>query len=471
MKSRVRLSLVWKFLLAFVLVVLVGIGTVSLLANTAATREVGLFMSRGGFTDIERASAMLSAYYQGKESWEGVEDFFAGDHEAGHPMFGGGSWGLVGRMLTAGMTLTDASGVVITSQSHEVGLEVPNETLADSTPILVSSETIGYLLLDESAPLDSEANLLARVRQGLFVAALAAGLVALVVGGLLIYNLLRPVSELTTAARALAKGELSRRVPVRSKDELGDLSDAFNLMAANLERAESLRQEMTADIAHELRTPLAVIQAKLEAILDGVNSATPEHLEAVLEQSRLLNRLVGDLRTLALADSGQLSLERTQVDLVSLLQRVGKAHENQAQAKNVDFRLECEGMQELQAWIDPVRIEQVLGNLMTNALRHVKSGGEVILSLRSNPEKATACIEVADDGEGIPEDALENVFARFYRADKGRSRQVGGTGLGLAIARKLVEAHGGWIQARNRPEGGAIFSLELPLGKTKSGEG
>jgi two-component system sensor histidine kinase BaeS len=466
MRSPVRLSLVWKFLLAFVLVVLVGIGTVSLLANTAATKEVGLFMARGGFTDIERSSSMLSAYYQGKGSWEGVESFFAGDHEAGHPMFGSGPWGPIGRILTAGLTLTDSSGVVIVSQSHEIGAEISSEKLTDATHIQASGETVGYLVLDESAPMGPEANLLDRVRRALFVIALVSGTAALLIGGLLIFNLLRPVRDLTTAARALAKGELSRRVPVRSKDELGDLSDAFNQMAANLERAEALRREMTADIAHELRTPLAVIQAKLEAILDGVNPASPEHLKAVLEQSRLLNPLVGDLRTLALADAGQLPLERTQVDLVALLRRVGKTHENQAQAKNIDLRLELENVQELQAWIDPVRVEQVLANLLTNALRHAKPEGEVILSLRSHLDESVACIEVADDGEGIPEEALENVFARFYRADKGRSRQVGGTGLGLAIARKLVEAHGGRIQARNRPEGGAIFSFELPLVKT-----
>ncbi|HEY69499.1 MAG TPA: HAMP domain-containing protein [Anaerolineae bacterium] len=471
MRFGVRLSLVWKFLLAFVLVVLVGIGTVSLLANTAATREVGLFMARGGFTDSERASAMLSAYYQGKGSWEGVEDFFAGDHDAGHSMFGSGPWGPIGRILTSGMTLTDASGVVIASQNREVGADVSAEALSDATPIEASGETIGYLLPEETFSLGLEANLLERVRRGLVLAALAAGFVALVVGGLLIYNLLRPVSELTTAARALAKGELSRRVPVRSKDELGDLSDAFNQMATNLEHAETLRQEMTADIAHELRTPLAVIQAKLEAILDGVNPATSENLETVLEQSRLLNRLVGDLRTLALADAGQLPLEHTQVDLVALLQRVGKAHTNQALAKGIDLQLELEGGQERLAWIDPVRIEQVLANLLTNALRHARTEGRVVLSLRSCSDASKVCIEVADDGEGIPEEALENVFARFYRADKGRSRQAGGTGLGLAIARKLVEAHGGQIRARNGPQRGAIFSLELPLGPTRCGEG
>jgi two-component system OmpR family sensor kinase/two-component system sensor histidine kinase BaeS len=463
MKLHFRLSLVWKFLLAFVLVVLVGIGTVSLLANTAATREVGLFMTRGGFTDIQRASSMLSAYYQGKGSWVGVEGYFAREQEAGHPMMGGGPGGPISRILTAGLTLTNASGQVIVGESYEVGTEIPSELLADSTPILASGETIGYLLPAETAPLGLETNLLSRVRQALFVTALVAGLVALVVGGLLVFNLLQPVRDLTTAARALAKGELSRRVPVRSQDELGDLSRAFNQMAANLERAESLRQEMTADIAHELRNPLAVVQAKLEAILDGVNPATSENLEAVLEQSRLLSRLVDDLRTLALADAGQLSLERTQTDLVALLQRVGLAHENQAQSKGIDLKLEFERRQELQAWIDPVRIEQVLANLLTNALRYAKSGGEIVLSLHSNPDNSTVCIEVADDGEGIPEDALENVFARFYRADKGRSRQAGGTGLGLAIARKLVEAHGGMIRARNRPEGGAVFGFEIPL--------
>ncbi len=462
MRSGIRLSLVWKFLLAFVLVVLVGIGTVALMARNAAVREVRYFMDHGGFNDMQRVADYLSAYYQGKGSWQGIDPLLSDELIVEPIMEGRVARGFMGRMRVAGLTLTDPAGVVIAGERYEAGYEIPESELDSSTPISVEGETVGLLFLTDIAPLGPEAGLLQRMGQSLVVAALAAGLVALIVGGLLIYSLLRPVRDLTTAARALATGDLSRRVEVRGTDELGDLSQAFNQMAANLERAETLRQEMTADIAHELRNPLAVIQARLEAIIDGVNPATSENLAAVLEQSHMLNHLVEDLRTIALADAGQLALERTEVDLIALVNRVGKNHTDQAQAKEVELRVEVNGTQEIKAFVDPVRMEQVLGNLLSNALRHAPNGGEVVLGIEAAEDTGVALIEVMDNGEGIPEEAIDNVFTRFYRADKGRSREAGGTGLGLAIARRLVEAHGGTIRAGNRPEGGAIFSVEIP---------
>jgi len=462
MRPRIRLSLVSKFFLAFVLVVSAGIGTVSLMARSAAEREVRFFMDLGGFDDLQRVADYLSAYYQGRGSWQGVEPLFSGEHMIGSHMTGPLSRGFMNRMRSAGLTLADSSGLVIAGEHHEVGSEVLGSELSAAIPIIVDGETIGFLFLDDEAPLGPDENFLMRVGQSLFLAALVAGSVALVVGGLLVFNLLRPVRDLTSAARALAKGDLSMRVPVRGADELGDLSHAFNQMAGNLERAETLRQEVTADIAHELRNPLAVIQARLEAILDNVNPATPENIEVVLEQSRLLNRLVDDLRTLALADAGELDLHRTEVDLAALLRRVSRNHADQAQAKGVDFHFDAGEAKEIKVSVDPFRLEQVVVNLLSNALRHAPRSGEVILKVSAGEDAGAARIEVLDNGEGIPEEAMENVFVRFYRGDKGRSRQVGGTGLGLAIARKLVEAHGGTISAGNRPEGGAIFSVEIP---------
>lgn len=462
MRSRNRLGLVWKFLLAFVLVVLVGIGTVSFLARSTAVSEVRGFISRGGYSDTQRVADYLSAYYQGRGSWEGVEPLFSSEFNMGHQMGGHMGGGIMGRMTGSDFTLTDPHGTVIAGERYTEGSVIDESELSSRTLIDVDGEIVGVLYLNETIFPGPEASLLQRMGRSLVLAALLAGLVAFLVGGFLIVNLLRPVRELTTAAQALSDGDLSRRVSVRGADELSDLSLAFNQMAANLERAESLRKDLTADIAHELRTPLAVIQARLEAIIDGVNPSTTENLEAVLEQSHMLNRLVEDLGTLALADAGQLILEPTDVDLIGLLRRVASHHEDRAHAREIDLRIDTEDTEELLASVDPLRLEQVLSNLLTNALRHASDRGEVVLRIRSAGDRDAVRIEVMDDGEGIPEDALEKVFTRFYRADRGRSRQMGGTGLGLAIARRLVEAHGGTIRAGNRPEGGAIFSVELP---------
>jgi two-component system sensor histidine kinase BaeS len=178
----------------------------------------------------------------------------------------------------------------------------------------------------------------------------------------------------------------------------------------------------------------------------------------------MLNRLVEDLGTLALADAGELVLEQTDVDLIGLLRRVACNYEDQARAKGIDLRIETGNAKEMVASIDPFRMEQVLSNLLANAIRHASARGEVIFEIQPAEDEDVVRIEVMDDGEGIPEEAIDKVFTRFYRADKGRSRQMGGTGLGLAIARRLVEAHGGTIHAANRPEGGAIFSVEIPRG-------
>ncbi len=463
MKSRLRLSLVWKFLLAFVLVVLAGIMTVSLLVRYSAVREVQGFVTRGGFSDPQRVADYLGAYYQVVGSWEGIDPFLSDMFNMEHHMGGPFSRGFVSRLRETDLTLIDHAGNVIAGERGTMHDEMHESDRVTEIPIEVDGETVGVLLIEGDQPLGPDASLLQNMGRSLVVAALIAGLVALVVGGFLVFNLLRPVRELTSAAQALSAGDLSQRVSVHGADELGNLSHAFNQMATNLERAESLRKEMTADIAHELRTPLAVIQARLEAIIDGVNPSTTENLEAVLEQSHMLNHLVEDLGTLALADAGELVLERTDVDLIGLLRRVVGNHEEMARAREIDLRIDTGDVAEILALVDPFRMEQVLSNILTNAIRHASERGEVKLTIKSVEATDSARIEIMDDGEGIPDDAIDKLFSRFYRADRGRSRQMGGTGLGLAIARRLVEAHGGTIQAANRPEGGALFSVEIPL--------
>jgi signal transduction histidine kinase len=239
-------------------------------------------------------------------------------------------------------------------------------------------------------------------------------------------------------------------------------------MAESLQSAEQGRRAMTADIAHELRNPLAVQRASLEALQDGIFPLTPESLDPILEQNLLLTRLVEDLRTLALADSGQLALERTPTDLASLVRRVMERFEPQAATQQVNLQLEVRStaIHPLPTvHLDPVRVEQILNNLLSNALRQLPSGGSIRLSLETAPEAAPRVvrIRVLDSGAGIPPEALPHIFERFYRAGRSRSRSEGGSGLGLAIARQLAEAHGGSLEAANDPAGGAVFTLTLPL--------
>ncbi|MCD4671774.1 MAG: hypothetical protein K8R77_03835 [Anaerolineaceae bacterium] len=216
---------------------------------------------------------------------------------------------------------------------------------------------------------------------------------------------------------------------------------------------------MTADIAHELRTPLAVQRASLEALQDGIYELKPENLTPLLEQNRLLTRLVEDLRTLALAEAGQLDLQRTPSDLAKLCTGLAQRFQAPAAQQNTAIRINLAEVCS-PVMVDQQRIEQILTNLLQNALRYTPSGGTIQLTMTCENEYQT--IQVHDSGPGIPEDALPNLFKRFYRVDSARSREKGGTGLGLAIARQLAEAHNGTLTAANHPDGSAIFTLRLP---------
>jgi signal transduction histidine kinase len=276
-------------------------------------------------------------------------------------------------------------------------------------------------------------------------------------------------------------------VRASGNDELAELGRSFNSMADSLQQAEDSRRALTADIAHELRTPLAVQRANLEALQDGVYPLTPENLTPVLEQNLLLTRLVDDLRTLALADAGQLTLERTPTDVTALVQRVVERFQSQASARRIDLGFDpgqerkrtmgdinIAATPPLSLDIDPQRIEQILSNLLSNSLRYTPDGGRItvhIAPVQASRDLLTVTgapggvqISVHDSGPGIPPEALPHVFERFYRVDRSRSRSEGGSGLGLAIARQLAEAHGGSLIAGNHPQGGAVFSLSLPAG-------
>lgn len=290
---------------------------------------------------------------------------------------------------------------------------------------------------------------------------------ASLLGGFAFRRFGRPLADIIAAADAVAEGDLSVRVRQGFRGELGRLASRFNRMIAELERAEEQRRSLTADVAHELRTPLHIIQGNLEGILDGVYEPTPEHLSATLEETRLLARLVDDLQTLSLAEAGQLPLHPVVLSAADLLSDVVTGFAVQAAEQGVDLRVDSSAnLDTLQIFADPGRLDQVLSNLVANALRHTPPGGRITLSAQPLKDSGTR-LQVSDTGEGIPPQDLPYIFDRFWRGDRARGRGEGaGSGLGLAIARQLVQAHGGQITAESHPGQGAVFSIDLPSNLT-----
>lgn len=271
----------------------------------------------------------------------------------------------------------------------------------------------------------------------------------------------KPLEGLFNAINEVEEGNLAVRVPENKSDMFSDLIKRFNKMIGELERAEQQRRNLTADIAHELRTPLHIIQGNLEGVVDGVYEPTAEHINNTLDETRLLSRLVNDLQTLSLAETGQLPLHPTRFLLTDLILDLTSSFASQAASQHIDLRTNLtKPDQYLTADYD--RLNQVLSNLISNALRHTPKGGKISIETEagSNPERSVRII-IKDTGAGIASEDLPFIFDRFWRADKSRSERTH-TGLGLAITKQLILAHDGTIEAQSKVGKGTTFIIELP---------
>jgi two-component system sensor histidine kinase BaeS len=462
-------SLVFKLAIAFLVVSVTGAVLTALFARWATFREFDRLVLEQAQNNFLTSA---TAYYQMYGSWLGVREYFhrlaatpalqSRPGQQPQPPEDRNRLGQLPRSYV--FALADQDGyIVMPAGPYRLGRYVSTDELAEGVEIEVNGQVVGTALVTGDPPplAQREVRYLARTNRASLYATLAAILIALFLGIFLARRLMRPVRELTTATRAMAKGDLGQQVPVRSQDELGELAASFNRMSADLARANELRRQMTADIAHDLRTPLSVIAGYTEGLRDGVLQPTPKTFQTMHQEAEHLNHLVEDLRTLSLADAGELTLIRQVVHPRELLERTAAAHLPRAQ--QLEIGLEVTAQANLPpVSVDPERMAQVLGNLVSNALRHTPAGGQI--SLAAAQKGNSALLTVQDNGVGIAPDRLRRIFERFYRGDEARQAHEGESGLGLAIAKSLVELHGGTISVESTLGEGTKFAIALPIG-------
>ena len=440
----VRLSI------AFVFVAVISALAVAVLASNSAANQFQQYVARRDALAQTGVLEELAAYYQLNGTWLGVEPVLA--------QYAGRGQGR-GRPP---LLLADAAGnVVYDERNLRAGTTLNDSERGSALPVEVNGATVGYLLLGAQGRgtlAASEQDFLDQLQNTLIIAAIIAAGLGIVIGVVISLTVSRPLARLAQAARAFAAHNWDQRVQVGGTEEVAEVSFAFNDMADAVQQAETLRRNLMADVAHELRTPLTVLQGNLRAMLDGVYPMERSEIATLYDETRLLNRLVDDLRELALAEAGQLKLNVHPIDLAPLIGSTVTNFMPVAEERRVTLEAKIDRVVEVRA--DSDRVGQVLRNLIANALWHTAPQGKITVQAQLTDRGAR--VTVIDTGEGIAPEDLPHVFDRFYRADKARPRHTGGSGLGLAIAKSLVEAQGGQIGVESELGRGSRFWFTLP---------
>jgi signal transduction histidine kinase len=494
-----RHSLQFRLILAFALVILLTIGVAFLGIWQTTTGQIQRFSDRVERMVSGRIQFTVADYYNLHNGWDGIQPLL----------------NQLGEQFNYRIVLTSTDGKIIADSASDEATQTPSQQIDpdkflrrpiarlsippgsivprpsphnDSRPTVVpgtqqllwpgfdrqlaepqdlaagDANIIGYVLLQPQTQseigLATLQLLYGEIGRYFILGAVLAVVMAVFLTLVLSRRILSPVKALTAAAHRLGGGDLSQRVDIKDKGEIGELATTFNSMAGNLERDQQLRREVIADIAHELRSPLTNIRGYVEAVRDRIMQPDEKTVDTIYDETMLLSRLVDDLQELSMAEAGELKLYREDEDVPGLVGQAVSAVKAKAAEKGVS--LSTSVPDRLPAVnIDFLRIKQVLLNLLDNAIAHTSTGGAITVAAQEG--NGMVEISVTDTGEGIPAAELENIFERFHRVDKSRSRATGGSGLGLTIAKSFVEAHGGKIEVQSEPGKGSRFAFTVPV--------
>ena len=466
-----RHSLKTKMILSYLAVALITVLVVSLLIHLTSGRSL---MNLVVGEQVSSLNQLVQDYYTANNSLEGFGSYFEeANHQpppsqgnvnpsGNHDIEARGIQGLVDVNCTA----------ILPTLGYKPGQTVPESFIKSATEVQVDGETVAWILPDTTLQFQlspQEELFLQRTNLAIGIAALAGVLIAVTMGFLLANGLLKPIRNLTKASQELVQGNLGKAVPVTSKDELGLLTQTFNQMSADLDKADQQRKRLTADITHDLSTPLQILSGYLEMLEQGEVALTPQRIETIKTELDHLRRLVGDLTMLTQVEAGALDFQIESVQPEALLERVRRAFQPITEQKGITLKVNSsDTVWEILA--DEGRLEQVLKNLVENALRYTPKGGSIELSavmsdiVQSDKiQPAKVHIKVKDSGAGIDAEDLPYVFDRFYKGDKSRGGNFGKMGLGLAICKALVNAQGGSIAAESEGKGlGTTIVISLP---------
>lgn len=445
-------SLKGKLILSFLMVAIITVVVASALIGLTSNKSLMNLVAEQQTAQLEET---VQAYFTANGTLEGFFDYYV---QINHKAPGESQ----GEYPDKPFQMKDIRGVqglvdtqyraLIPTYKYEVGQTLPAEMFKQAVAVEVDGETIAWILPDTSMQFNlnpEEELFLQRTSLAISLAAIAGVIAAVALGFVLANGLLKPIKKLTQASKALAHGELDQKVPVTSEDELGQLTLTFNQMSADLVRADEQRKRLTADITHDLSTPLQVISGYMEMIDEGEVALSPQRIDIIKTEIEHLRRLVGDLTVLTQVEAKALDIQLQPVSPSKIMEHIHHTFQPIAARQSIELMLDLPD--EIPSiYVDEGRILQVLKNLIENALRYTPKGGKIILGVRVSDMVE---LTVRDNGAGIDADDLPYVFDRFYQADKARSANSGKMGLGLAICKALIAAQGGTITAESAGKG------------------